>query len=84
MLRDVCNSAGGGLGLFHVFPERTALPVTRGELKSNGPTRVGELGRSWKATDRGLGLKISAFYDVLRQPTRRFSADSLPRFATTS
>ncbi len=27
-------------------------------MKSNGPTRVGELGRSWKATDRGWGLKI--------------------------
>src|SRR4029077_4365115 len=42
----------------------------RGELKSNGPTRVGELGRSWKATDRGWGLKIRR---LLRCPASTYS-----------
>ncbi len=42
----------------------------RGELKSNGPTRVGELGRSWKATDRGWRLKIRR---LLRCPASTYS-----------
>ena len=44
LLRDVCNRAVGGLGPFHVVRERTALPVTRGELKSNGPNPCGRAG----------------------------------------
>jgi hypothetical protein len=69
------------LGPFHVVRDRTAVPVTRGELKSNGPTRVGELGRSWKATDRGWGLKIRR---LLRCPASTHSQIFRPRFATTS
>jgi hypothetical protein len=53
-----------------MWPRQNGLAETRGELKSNGPTRVGELGRSWKATDRGWGLKIRR---LLRCPASTYS-----------